>query len=275
MKRKTFQSLSGPTVLTAISILLTQSTNVRAGATGADLLLQGTKTPNVTLPPVGVNSSNQSDHLSPDWKEFKLDNPFLVQIFSDWQAHRSALAPEVNQWVSLNLKKDFEAASHLWSGVEKQVLPGFLLDAQLIHLHGLLQLGLIQTTVESWVEFLTSKATSWSSGRVPTIVSAFEQSWKPVLGQSLDQFLREHAWSLPAEWETAVLKVDPQLLPSVSTIQAAALVRRGEQGLALLALLPANHAYKLPLAQTVALAQAKKGDLGAAALTLKVHAEKA
>ncbi len=243
------------------------------GLSGADLLLRGTQKD----APAGAGSTPASaSDVTQSISQFKLDDPFSVQLYSAWQAERSKLPPEVNHWVVLQLKQDFEGAAHLWSGIEKQLSSSFMTTARLAQLRAMIRLGLVQTGIENWMEMLSHAPAMWARpGEPAALISALESSWTQLLGAPLDQVLFERGFSAPAELVTALSKLDPKSLPSIATVQAAASLRKGEQGRALLDLLPAKHAYKLPLAQTVALALARKGDLASAAMTLKTHAEPA
>jgi hypothetical protein len=262
------------TVAAVSSLLLSlPATAVGSGLSGADLLLRGTQKD----APAGLGSMPRAaSDAAQSISEFKLDDPFSVQLYSAWQSERSKLPPEVNHWVVLQLKQDFEGASHLWGGIEAQLPSTFMTPARLAHLRAMIRLGLVQTGIENWMEMLSQAPAMWvKPGEPAALVSALESSWSQLLGRSLDQALLERGFSAPAELDTALSKLDPKSLPSIATLQAAASLRKGEQGRALLDLLPPKHAYKLPLAQTVALALARKGDLASAAMTLKSHAEPA
>src|SRR5262249_32739289 len=60
-----------------------------------------------------------------------------------------------------------------------------------------------------------------------------------------------------------------------ATLQALAALKKGEKGVAALDRLPNTNALTLPLAQTVSLALARKGDLPGAGRVLKLHVEPA
>jgi tetratricopeptide (TPR) repeat protein len=242
-----------------------------ASGTGADLLLQGTRG-------AGVSSEKalEAPHAFESSSNWKLDDPFAIQLYSTWQAAKTTLSPEVNHWVALHLKQDFEGAAHLWGGIEKQVPTEFVLAAQLAHLRALFKLGAFQWGVESWMRLLSESSRVWSKPGVPVaLVSAFEASWPQWSTDSFDEALFSRGFEAPPEVMTAFLRLDPRSLPSIATLQAAAWLRKGDQGRTLLDVLPARHAYRLPLAQTVALGLAKKRDLAGAASVLKIHAEKA
>jgi tetratricopeptide (TPR) repeat protein len=263
-----------PAMIAAVSsLLLALPAGAAGGLSGADLLLRGTQK---TAPAGAGSTPSASTDAVQSISEFKLDDPFSVQLYSAWQAERSQLPPEVSHWVTLQLKQDFEGASHLWSGIEKQLPSSFITTARLTHLRAMIRLGLVQTGMESWMEMLTQASGMWTKpGQPVALASALESSWTQLLGKPIDQALFERGFSAPAELDNALAKLDPKSMPSIATLQAAAALRKGEQGRALLDLLPAKHAYKLPLAQTVALALARKGDLASAAMTLKSHAEPA
>jgi len=259
----------------AVSSLLLSLPAIAAGSglSGADLLLRGTQK---NAPAVGGSMSVAATEPAQSISQFKLDDSFSMQLYSAWQSERSKLPPEVNHWVVLQLKQDFEGAAHLWGGIEKQLPSSFMTTARLAQLRAMIRLGLIQAGIENWMEMLSQAPAMWvKPGEPAALVSALESSWTQLLGAPIDRVLFERGFSAPAELATALSKLDPKSLPSIATLQAAASLRQGEQGRALLDLLPAKHAYMLPLAQTVALALARRGDLASAAMTLKSHAEPA
>ena len=248
-------------------------TAAAGGLSGADLLLRGTQK---TAAPTAAGAPVHAIEAAPSISEFKLDDPFSVQLYSTWQAERGQLSPEVNHWMTRVLRQEDEPAAHLWSAVEKQLPANFVLPARLAHLRGLVRLGLVQTGIENWMDLLAAAPGAWTApGKPSALVSALEASWTQVLGAPMDQRLFERGFSAPAELDHAFSRLDPKSLPSIATIQASAALRRGEQGRALLELLPSKHAYKIPLSRTVALALARRGDLASAATVLKVHAEPA
>ncbi|MBU6376245.1 MAG: hypothetical protein KGQ59_09640 [Bdellovibrionales bacterium] len=247
--------------------------NKRSSA--ADLLLKGTKQ-SAPLPLEQAQNGGPVRGDLPSIDQYKLDDPFSVQLFSVWQSQKSQLPPEVNHWINLQLKSEFEAASHLWGGIEKQLPPSFALAAKLAHLRALLSLGLFQTTVESWVQVLAHAPGVWISSAKPSpLIQAFDASWSKWLGKSFDQYVFESGFSVPADVNAQLSQLNPRALASIGTLSAAGALRKGDQGRALLEALPSSNFYKLPLAHTVSLGYARKGDLGAAAQILKIHAESA
>jgi len=242
---------------------------------GADLLLRGVQGKSGAVTTESNANSASNDALS-SLKDFQLNDPFAIQLYSSWQAVRGQLPPELNHWVNLVLKNEREQAAHLWGSIEKQLPSSFSNEARLAHLATLAHLGLSQTAVDGWVDYLTTASGAWTQPAKPAaITAAFESSWPQILGGTLDQVMAERGILLSPEQERSIFALDAKSLPSIATIQAQASLRKGEQGRALLDLLPPKHAFKLPLAQTVALTLARKGDLASAAMTLKTHAEAA
>jgi len=257
--------------LVAISIMSIASSDItlaNSTISAADLLLKRASH--------GSSAPVPAPEMVRSTAEFKLNDPFAVQFYSEWQANHLQLPPEVNHWATLLLKEQFEEATHLWGGIEKQLPVSFLVPARLAHFRALGRLGLVQAAVESWMEFLAHSPSGWmASGKPVAAVFAFDASWTQILQQPLDQLLFRRGFLVSPELQISFSKLNPRLLSSIPTLQAVGFLRKGEQGKALLEVLPPGHAFKLPLAQTVALGLAKRGDLAAAASTLKVHAEAA
>ena len=251
------------------------STPALAKSSGADLLLKSFKgkvqsaassssdTPVTSTADLGMASVQQ----------FKLNDPLAVQFFTTWNEQRSKLKPEINHWASLFLKEEFEQVLHLWDGIEGQLSSNFRPAAQAARLAALARLGLSQSVVEEWVFWLRSggSANLWT-GILETLIPRWITGSPSA---TWDQVLLDRGVILDPEMEHALSAIDSKRGVSVVSLQAYASLRKGDQGKRLLPLLSMDNRLKLPLAQTVSLAQARKGDLGTAALTLKEHAEPA
>ncbi len=233
-----------------------QSLAGKSGSSGAD----GAKDAPIT--------ASKSDEVSLV-HQFKLDDSFTIEFFTAWNGARSRLSPEVNHWAQLYLKAEFEQVLHLWDGIEPQVPAGFRDWASGARIASLARLGLLQSMVEEWIAFLRMGGTGGSAAlerELPGFVA-------PGLGW--DRLLADRGILLGPEAVHEISQMDPRKGISIVSLQAYGALRKGEQGRGLLPLLSNDHVLKLPLAQTVALAQARRGDLARAATTLKEHAEPA
>lgn len=208
--------------------------------------------------------------------QFKLGDPVAVQFFSAWNDQRPDLAPELNHWATTFLKGDWEQSLHLWEGIEAKVPSSFRAAALAARMASLARLGLAQVTVEEWIDQLSyfqSKGGSWVSILETTLPRWLSGGDDP--SATWDKVLLERGVILSAERQNEILRMDPSKRISVVSLQAYAQLRKGTDGRKLLPLLRPENRLKLPLAQTVALGLARKGDLAAAAMTLKQHAEPA
>ncbi len=250
-----------------------------AGSSGADLLLKSFKPKAVSADPADSSSApvqSQADLGPGSVDQFKLNDPLAVQFFTAWNDQRSRLKPEVNRWAMLFLKGEHEQVLHLWDGISDQVSATFRPAAQSARLASLARLGLVQSVVEEWVYSLSSWAQGPAGAQWSSILEVLLPRWmtrNPAA--TWDQALLDRGVILNPEMENEIRALDSKRGVSVVSLQAYASLRKGEQGRKLLSLLSSDNRLKLPLAQTVSLAQARRGDLGAAAMTLKEHAEPA
>lgn len=244
---------------------------------GADLLLKSFK----GKVPQAESSTQADAPVAQDAgigsvEQFKLTDPVAVQFFAAWNDQRADLSPDLNHWATTFLKGDWEQALHLWEGIESRIPASFRPAAQAARLASLAHLGLAQVTVEEWIDQLSSfqgKGASWVSILESTLPRWLSGSDDP--SATWDKVLLERGVILTAERQNEILRMDPSKRVSIVSLQAYAQLRKGTEGRKLLPLLRPENRLKLPLAQTVALGLARKGDLAAAAMTLKEHAEPA
>ncbi len=251
---------------------------------GADLLLKSFKgkAPKVEAPREVVEAPKLQDAGLSSVDQFKLNDPLSVQFFTAWNESRSKLTPEVSFWAAQFLKGDYEQAMHLWESVDSKIPSSFRAAANAARLASLVRMGLTQTAIEEWVDLVGSSsaanADAWVSileTMIPRWISASYSGGVEDPSATWDKVLLDRGVILNAELENEVMRLDPRKRLSIVSLQAYASLRKGEQGKKLLGMLRMDNRLKLPLAQTVALAQARRGDLASAATTLKEHAEPA
>ncbi len=241
-------------------------------ASGADALLQSVSAPQASAAKAaaGDGKATQAGGLSTlessaGMSGIQLDDPFRMQLFASWQMQNHQLGYDVNAWVLRVLKNDFEGAAHLWTKIEASVPQAFAHEARSAWLYSLWKLGLAQSFVDQWIDSQNSKG--FASSRA---AGALDQ----VLAQAgLDRWLGERAVALSPEQETAVKRLDTARGLHVLTLQAWGQLRQGEGALPTLKKLPLEHGLRPALAQTVALARARRGDLAGAAQVLKHELE--
>lgn len=226
-----------------------------AESKGADALLNsvgGKPAVEEVAPNAGLVSSELSD-------------PFLIQFFSHVQVERD-LPYEVRLWAQKVMKKDYAGAAHLWTAIQKHLPGKFEPAARTAFLYSLWKLNLPQTFFDEWTNSLTRKSFLDS-----TMSLALDQTINP----GFDKWLLENAVVVTPEQERVLATIDLSRGSHFASLRAWGALRSGEKANPALALLPADHPLKVPLANTVALALARKGDLRGAGAVLKQHLEPA
>lgn len=252
--------ISLKTAATALAVLA--QANAWAGS-GADVLIQsaGGNVPQAAVQGQESNPLLQAFSLA----GIQLNDPFNMQFFTEWQNQKN-LSYEVNNWVLKVLKADYVAAGHLWSAIETRLPEGFANSARTAQLYVLWKMGLSQTFFDSWVKALGEP--EYMNSRIST---ALEQT----MGPTFDRWLVDNAITVAPEQIPTLEKLDLSRGVVALNVQAYLGLRKGERAKDILEKLPVNHAFKIPLTQTVMLALAKKGELGAAGKVLKTQLEPA
>ncbi len=195
----------------------------------------------------------------------ELSDPFLVQFFSHVQVERD-LPYEARLWAQKVLKKDYVGAAHLWTAIQKHLPGKFEPAARTAYLYCLWKAGVPQTFFDEWVSNLTRKSFLDSP-----LSLALDQTINP----GFDKWLTENAPAISADQQRTLASIDLSRGSHYASLRAWGALRSGEKANDALGLLAADHFLKIPLANTVALALAKKGDLRGAGAVLKQHLEPA
>ncbi|MBY0370737.1 hypothetical protein K2X33_08625 [bacterium] len=233
--------------------LLVSPWNLRAASTGADALLDSVGgAPVQTTQSTSVVSSELSD-------------PFLVQFFSHVQVERD-LPYEIRLWAQKLLKKDYAGAAHLWTAIQKHLPGKFEAAARTGYLYALWNLKVPQTFLDQWVDSLSRKSFQDSP-----LSLALDQTIQP----GFDAWLFENAPVITPEQAKTLASISLARGNHFASLRAWGALRAGEAASPVLEILPADHPLKVPLANTVALALARKGDLRTAGAVLKQHLEPA
>jgi tetratricopeptide (TPR) repeat protein len=136
---------------------------------------------------------------------------------------------------------------------------------QAAHLYSLYRLNLSQSFMNDWLK-------SMDEGSFSTSQAAFTLD-EAVSTQSFDQWLADQKIQLTAEQEAIIRKIGHSRHPAWLSLNAMVMQRKGLAGEELLSKLGINSPFRPKLAMTVALAYARKNDLGNAAKVLKVYYE--
>ncbi len=227
---------------------------------GADALLQSLG--NGNAPAVQSNGI-----LNPSVQTaIRLDTPIARQLFTEWSSQKG-LSYEANAWIQKFFAGEFESFAHLRSAmltaVEATRSSGFQNAVDAAHLYSLYRLNLSQTFISNWMTAMERESfvSSQASFALDEAVT------------DLDQWLLAHKIQLSPVQEALIRKIGLARHPNWLILNAFVLQRKGlaaEESLSKLAL---NSPFRPRLAMTVALAHARKGDLQAAAKTLKLFYE--
>jgi tetratricopeptide (TPR) repeat protein len=194
-----------------------------------------------------------------------MTDPFQVQFFSQLQVERD-LPYEARLWAQKVLTKDYQGAAHLWSAIQKSLPGKFEPAARTAYLYCLWKLDLPQTFFNEWVDSLSRRS---------FLDSSLSLALEATITGSFDNWLLAKAPTISSEQIRVLSKIEPSRGKHFASLQAWSVLRSGEKAAPTLALLQADHPLKAPVARTVALALARKGDLRGAGAVLKQHLEPA
>lgn len=237
-----------------------------AEVVGADALIQAVS-PSASAPAAGqsVTPSSSAPGSSQGLREFKLSDPFLAQLFSVWRI-QAGLSYELQSWVQQILSGETERAAHLWSVISPKLPESFEQAGAAAYLYTLWKLELAQTFMDEWVARLSNPKFAENS-----VAIALTQTIAP----ELDRWLLRHSVQFGGPESEAVLAkiAGSAHAAAYPALKAWNSIRKGEAAREALDLIPASSPLKLPLAQTVVIALAKRGDLAGAGRVLKTHLE--
>jgi hypothetical protein len=227
---------------------------------GADVLFQSVK---------GNGSKEiRSESLRAD-TEFKTTDPFLLSFLSEWRGG-PRLPFHINQWAQKILTHDFHGASHLWTQVRKSVPESWADQAGITYAYLLWRQGLDRTFWKQWMALLANPQAAQSS-----LMTALHQT----IQSDLPRWLLERGPQVDAVQRQTISGLKDQSTPVVRTLAAWSLLRAGRSDLGrsiqVLEALPVENPLKIPLAKTVVLQFARKGELAKAAQYLKEELEPA
>lgn len=238
-------------------------------AGGADALLQSLGAPTETAPtkaPGKDGGSVAALAFLQDIKGLKLDDPFVLQMYSDFMMNAET-SFEVKLWMQKVGKQEYEAAAHLWSALNGKFPEKLAIHAAAVHAYLLFKLNLPQTFADFWLSNLErpSYANSPVSAHLEHVLATF----------GFDRWFSEARIQLTPTQIQLIDTLNPSRSRPILTLQAFAAQRDGAKARKMLSLLPKDHEMVVPLAKTAALASAKAGDLAQAARELKTHVEPA
>lgn len=241
---------------------LSLSSSIALAESGADVLMQsvgGQK---------GATAANTDSAAPTNWVQLgnvKLTDPFQIQFFSEWQAQKD-LPYEVNQWALKVVSEDVRPAAHLISAMQTKIPQSFYMASRAAEAYMYWKLGLAQTFFDRFTNLLSQQAFHDSR-----LAIALEQT----VSKNFDKWLTDNAIAVSSDQQATIAKMDPKRSLLYATLKGWIALRKGLEAKDILPLLPPDHAFKIPLAETAALALARNKDLAGAARVLKEHLEPA
>lgn len=181
-------------------------------------------------------------------------------VYEFQRLHEARVPFEVRDWVLRISKGQYREAAHLWSAIQPKLSEGFKPTAEAGQLYLLWKLDLAQSFTDQWLTFRTSRRSKDNSS-----LRVLESMMQP----QLDQWLLEKGIQLSADQSALVRSWNGKADPIVLNLQALSYLGAGLKGEALLPELPVGNRLRIPLAETVALALAKKENLSKAAEVFK------
>ena len=193
-------------------------------------------------------------------KQFSLDNPFAIQLFSTWKSVEK-LDIVTNQWIELILDKKFEQALSLTSTiVEMSKTPKLTALKNASELYLLYETNQIQSFFKKWIQLASS--TNFLETELGV---ALDQ----IVGPKTTQLIIENGFYLSFESDFKLKKIEALASRVNYSLQALKALRSGENAVSWIGKLSANDPFRMPLAQTALLHYARAGKLGASGKIIK------
>ena len=193
-------------------------------------------------------------------KQFSLDNPFSIQVFSSWKS-LDKLDLATIQWIELVLDKNFEKALTQLptiSELNKTQKLTALKNASELYL--LYETNQFQSFFKKWIEL------SSSSNFLETELGiALDQ----VVGPKATELIIDNGFYLSSESLLKLKKIE--MMPSKVnySLQALKALRSGVDAVSWIGKLKVDDPFRMPLAQTALLHYARSGKLGASGKLIK------
>jgi hypothetical protein len=189
-------------------------------------------------------------------KSLKLDDPFLIQLYSSWRA-LGALSPQSNSIMDLIFSGQNEKAFLALDSLKEAKISGLKKPTELYLLY---KLGYFQTFLSQWVDHAVS------SGFIGTELSL---ALDHVVAPQASAMLLSSGFYLDKQMDEKLSKLEKVELRLNYSLQAYRSLRRGEDGVKWIGKLSLQDELRLHLAHTAILAYGKKGMLGASGKLIK------
>lgn len=193
-------------------------------------------------------------------KQFALDNPYAIGLYSAWKSVEKLDAP-TNQWIELILDKNFEQALvqlPTITGLNKNPKLTALKNANELYL--LYQTNQLQSFFNAWIEL--SSSTNFLETELGI---ALDQ----IVGPKATSLIIENGFYLSADNSLKLKKIESTPSRLNYSMQALKALRSGENAVSWIGKLSESDPFRMPLAQTALLHYAREGKLGASGKIIK------
>lgn len=189
-------------------------------------------------------------------KELNLDNPFVIQLYSNWK-RLGTLNGASTQWIELILNKEYEKALLLLPSINEKKISSLKEPSELYLLY---QTGNTQTFFMKWIDLASSSS---------FLQSEFGLALDQMIGNKTGSLLAKDGLFLTAEASSKLKKIENEPSKINTSLQALNALRTRENALAWIGKLSDDDPLRMPLAQTALLHYAKEGKLGASGKIIK------
>ncbi len=193
-------------------------------------------------------------------KQFALDNPFSIQVFSTWKSI-DKLDLATNQWIELVLDKKFEdALIQLPTIVELNKTPKLTALKNSSELYLLYETNQIQSFLKKWIEL---------AGSTNFLETELGVALDQMIGPKATRLIWDNGFYLSPEDLLKLKKIEATPSKINYSLQALRALRSGEDAVSWIGKLKNDDLFRMPLAQTALLQYARAGKLGASGKIIK------
>lgn len=192
-------------------------------------------------------------------KQLKLDNPFVIQLFSAWKV-MGPVDMATGQWIELILDKQHDKALSLLPTINSKDNSKLTAIKNASELYLQYQTGNIQTFLSKWIEL--ASGTNF-------LQTEFGIALDQIIGPSATQLLMENGFYITAELSQKLKKIETIPSKINYSLQAMNALRTRENAIGWIGKLDESDSLRMPLAQTALLHFARDGKIGASGKIIK------
>ena len=189
-------------------------------------------------------------------KAIKLDDPFLIQLYSSWKA-LGALDPKVNEWMQTIFAKNNEKALNLLPAINDSKISKLKAPAEI---YLMFRLGKFQSSLGKWIDL---------SAHSNFLKTELGLALDHVLGANTSQILIDNGFSLTPEMSQKLTSIETIPSNVNYSLQAFKALRSGDNAVKWIGKLKTQDELRVHLAYSAILAYGKKGMLGASGKLVK------